>query len=655
MQTAMNRRTLVKGAALCAAGILSAAAMPPDAARAGESAPYTFADTISWDAEYDVVVLGMGFAGMVSAMEAADCGAAVLLCEKADEGHAGGNSKVCGQSFACGSDDPEATLRYYRAMAAGRSYPEGSLEAIAQGVAGMATTMAEKYGFDRDEFMSFTGMPVVGNISPEYPGFPGADKISLVTAHQGMSDSFLYQSIKARLVDGYADRIDVWFSSPGRQLIQDPASKAVIGVRVLRGGEERNVRALNGVCVCTGGFENDAEMIQDYLGVINYAVIGGLHNTGDGIKMCQQVGAKLWHMNAWEGGLGMMGLGYATPEGTNAVQVSVLQETPMNTGATVVVGDWGRRYQNESAPVLHGHMADDNGIWENPSYPEHSWVIWDQTQMDAILAQDGLLHADYAGTVTACATLAEAAACIGCPEENLRFTIDSFNGYAAAGHDPEWKRDPATMRAFDGAAYHVMPLKVNVLNTQGGPQRNTDAQVVGIDGKPIAHLYSAGEMGGITACMYQGGTNVAECFIMGQRAGKNAAAPKDPLPAYAPAPRVDSAPARLGDENDVLAEQEADEGPSVDENGNVVSTGSGQGINGAVRVRVVRDDRGTILSVEVTEQSETEGIGSKAVEQLPERMAGLSSPDEVEAVDGVAGATLTSKAIKAAVQEALAK
>ena len=647
--SSISRRNLIKGATLAgAAGAMAFSAAVAVADEASDS--YTFADTVKWDAEYDVVVLGMGFAGMVSAMEAADNGAAVLLCEKMEEGKAGGNSKVCGQSFACGDDDPDATMQYYTAMAAGRKYPEGVLEVITNGVAGMKNTIADKYGFNIDEFMSFTGLPVVGNISPEYPSFPGADKISLVVAHQGMSDSFLFQSMKSRLVDNYADKIDVWYATPGEELIQDPVSGAVIGVKVSRNGEERNVRALNGVCICTGGFENDTQMVQDYLGLIDYAVIGGLYNTGDGIKMAQKAGARLWHMSAFEGGLGMMGCGYNTPEGANAIQISVLQETPMNTGATIVVGDWGNRYQNESAPVLHGHMSDHNGIWENPKYPQHSWIIWDKTQMDAINGTEGLFDPAYADTVTECATVADAAAVIGCTADDLQFTIDTFNDYATTGIDLAWNRPAETMRAFDGAAYYVMPLKANLLNTQGGPERNTDAQIVGMDGEPIPHLYSAGECGGITTCMYQGGTNVAECFIMGQLAGANAAAAKDPLPAYTLAPAVESTPAHLGDETDIKESTAASNGTPNDDGTYV---GAGKGIGGEVPVTVTLDDDGKIASVTVGENSETEGIGSKAIEQLPEQFVGLSTADEIDAVDGVSGATLTSNALKAAIKAAL--
>ena len=78
-----------------------------------------------------------------------------------------------------------------------------------------------------------------------------------------------------------SDKIDVWFESPAVQLIQDPVSKTIIGVKVERDGKTMNVRANNGVVLCTGGFEDNAEMVETYLGLSNYAVIGALYNTGD--------------------------------------------------------------------------------------------------------------------------------------------------------------------------------------------------------------------------------------------------------------------------------------------------------------------------------------------------------------------------------------
>ena len=71
-------------------------------------------------------------------------------------------------------------------------------------------------------------------------------------------------------------------------------------------------------------------------------------------------------------------------------------------------------------------------------------------------------------------------------------------------------------------------------------------------------------------------------------------------------------------------------------------------IGGPITVEV-EVDGSDILSVNVTEQNETVGIGSVAIEQLPQAMV---ESDSI-LVDGVATATVTSDALKAAVRSAL--
>ena len=80
-------------------------------------------------------------------------------------------------------------------------------------------------------------------------------------------------------------------------------------------------------------------------------------------------------------------------------------------------------------------------------------------------------------------------------------------------------------------------------------------------------------------------------------------------------------------------------------------TAEGKGIGGKVPVTVVVKD-GKVSEVTVGDNSETQGIGSKAVEQLP---ALIVEANGVEGVDGVSGATITSKAIFSAVEDALAQ
>ena len=52
-----------------------------------------------WDEEYDVVIIGSGFAGMACALKAGRAGLKVLILEKMPV--VGGNSAICGGNVAC--------------------------------------------------------------------------------------------------------------------------------------------------------------------------------------------------------------------------------------------------------------------------------------------------------------------------------------------------------------------------------------------------------------------------------------------------------------------------------------------------------------------------------------------------------------------------
>lgn len=651
----ISRKSFVKGAlglgavgilAGCASSASSTAASASSTAAPAEKKEFTFADTVRWDAQYDVVVMGMGAAGMVAAKTAADNGAKVVIVEKCEEGKAGGNTKVCGQLFAYANGDKDAAKSYYTALAGGRDIEPEIIDAISEGVANMADILADEFGFNKDEYMDWTGVNVggtnMGAMSPEYPEMPGHEKMALWTTHAGASDGYLYQGLKQNVTDR-VDAIDVWYSSPAKSLIQDPVTKTVVGVTVERDGKEMNIRALNGVCICTGGFECNKEMVQHYLNVINYAPRGGQFNTGDGIKMAQAVGADLWHMDCYEGLFGLGSVTYPVEEGIPCDMIATLAQNAVNTGAAILVGTDGDRFVNESETVRHGHLYE-NGIWENPTFPEKVWYIIDETQKGEIEAA-GAMPEEQLAKLTAYDSIGALAEGIGVDKDRLTKTIKNYNSFANNGEDYKCGREAQYMRAFDGKKYYAMYMVSGLLNTQGGPKRSANAEVLDTQGNPIPHLYSAGECGGITVCMYQGGTNIAECITFGRIAGKSAAAVKDALPTYT-VEAVESAPAQPGDIDDLVGEEETYE--TADNQ----YIGKAQGMDDEIVVRVTVDD-GKISQVEVLKQNETEGIGVPATEQLPEKFVGLDTEEAINAEDGISGATITSNALKQAVVNAL--
>ena len=85
-----SRRNLLNAGTAAAAAVAAA----PLTAQAAVSAENT-----KFDATYDVVVVGSGFAGMACAYKAAKAGLSVLMIEKM--GVFGGNSAICGGNMAC--------------------------------------------------------------------------------------------------------------------------------------------------------------------------------------------------------------------------------------------------------------------------------------------------------------------------------------------------------------------------------------------------------------------------------------------------------------------------------------------------------------------------------------------------------------------------
>ena len=107
---------------------------------------------------------------------------------------------------------------------------------------------------------------------------------------------------------------------------------------------------------------------------------------------------------------------------------------------------------------------------------------------------------------------------------------------------------------------------------------------------------------------------------------------------------------KKADSTDVKADEKAEEAaPSdvTDTDGSY--TAEGKGIGGDVPVTVTVKD-GKVATVTVGDNSETQGIGSKAIEQLPEAIVEANG---TEGVDAVSGATVTSKAIFTAVNSCL--
>ncbi len=83
-----------------------------------------------FDEDYDVIVVGYGFAGGIAAIEAARNGAKVLVCEKMPQ--PGGISICSGGAVRCARDADDA-FSYLQATNAGTT-PDDVLKVLAEGM-----------------------------------------------------------------------------------------------------------------------------------------------------------------------------------------------------------------------------------------------------------------------------------------------------------------------------------------------------------------------------------------------------------------------------------------------------------------------------------------------------------------------------------------
>jgi succinate dehydrogenase/fumarate reductase flavoprotein subunit len=479
------------------------------------------------DREADVVVVGFGGAGMATAITAHDAGASVLILEKAPESEAGGNTRVSLQLWL--SPIPvDQSLIYFNALC-------GTYTVIPE----VASAWVEEMAKNTEWITGLGGEAVVvdsGIEKAEFPELPGAECVRTYRLRQGLGHEHLWKLLKGA-VD--TRRIEVLYSAPGKTLIQHPTTKEIIGIQAEHEGEMLSVKAKRAVVLTCGGFENNQEMVRDFLPDLPYCYPWGTpHNSGDGIKMAMAVGADLWHMNNIAG----PSYHFKTPELPATMALTPLSTTSELFGGMILVGANARRFVNEKPRFAHGKMRI-NGQWTKSPTPCPMFMIFDQNQFSGGPLCDNkssigwmplfkLYHwsqdnqAELAkGWIKRGNTVSELAEKIRLDKAVLEDTVNQWNQGCQAGKDPEYGRSRGVVPFKDGPCYAI-EVSPGFLNTQGGPRRNARARIVRPDGSPIQRLYSAGELGSIYSYLYQGGGNLGDCLASGRIAGRNAAAEK---------------------------------------------------------------------------------------------------------------------------------
>jgi len=425
---AVNRRDIL----LSGGG--AAVALATNAATSTQAAAQTQADAIKWDREADVVVIGSGAAGIVSAITAREAGASVILLEA--QPHAGGHAICSGANLPLGGgtsvqkkwgivDSPDLVFQDLTDWSVTESNGSADyryndreiIRAFADNCAATCEFLLAHGVVIRDARPDVVGGSSVGNSVPremhavpvDWPliqtGKP-AEPSQRMTMSTG--NGLMYPLIAAARKAG----VEILLSHKMKSLHRGwQNAGAVFGVAAQTEGRTVNVRARKAVMLATGGSTTnvnfrrmfDPRLTEEYCGVagmpwseqdasgelagmaVGAALWGLANNVGEfGSKITKpgQIGSQYGYVNLrW----------YPGSEVFDKARATGLRV--MNWQDLITVNMLGKRFYDETGPQFPSGNYNVINPYVHGSYLNARNVRWDpQNWLNAAMAGIGDGH-----------------------------------------------------------------------------------------------------------------------------------------------------------------------------------------------------------------------------------------------------------------------
>ena len=426
----------------------------------------------------DVIVVGGGGAGMTAATRLAQLGKSVILVEKSGFlggaiSVSGGNQVVMGSQLqidnGVADDSVESMVADFEANGANKNNKE------------ILTLFAENVGATTDWLVANCGITFEEGLHQL-----GEYSHNRELAYTGGGAGFAEAMRKAVEEAG----VQVLLNTKAESLIADNGT--VTGVKAASSDADYTLTAGN-VVLATGGYGANKDMLTDEMKSALY--YGPASSTGEGIQMAQAVGAQTANME----------YGKRYPNGIEVSEGMAKSTIAGNivgwTMSAILVNKDGNRVVNEKASnrtILEEELKQEGG---------ELYLLLDAETFEAWkakLAPAGISDADIEkyleanGTTTPVfahgETLEEAAAAAGINADNLKATVEKYNGFVAKGSDDDFGRAATYLTKTIGEGpYYIVEQKPRFATTMGGLVINTSMQVLNEAGEPISGLYAAGE------------------------------------------------------------------------------------------------------------------------------------------------------------------
>jgi len=458
--------------------------------------------TETFDAQYDVVVIGGGGSGLSAAVQAAKDGLTCAVLEK--EARTGGSSSFAEGHAAFESDEQEKRgikVTKEEAYTAYLDYSHWRCDSavVNRFVENAATTIKKM----RDEVGAVYSDVIV--CAPDQPG-------ELVTWH--LPEGEIARVIELLEADARRRGVDIFLSTAATKILRGEDGK-VKGV-IAKDADGQVVKlGAKAVVVGTGGYAANPAMLNKYgkfkIGerLIN---VGGPGNTGDGINMMKEAGA------VENSNIGTLLLFAIMRDKTITSHVNNAGMQPY-----LWVNKFGRRFTNEIVGLNFGNQGDLTAGLPDAMY----WCILDQDHIDKLVNKGnevglgiyihnyeklvnlrGEIEADAADekrtNVHKGETIEVLAGKIGVSPEVLRAEVDEYNCYAKAGRDPKYRKDPKYLRPCMKGPFYAIKMETGIMISMGAMKINDHMQAIDANGDVIPGLYCVGcDAGGLFGESYQ--------------------------------------------------------------------------------------------------------------------------------------------------------
>lgn len=484
----MNRRTWIKGLLGCIGTSSVGVSI------AGEGKVVKPINT------YDVVIIGAGTGGLVTAIEAADLGLKPIVLEKMD--YAAGNSLYASGGIAAwgtaqqkseGHEETEESFREdMMKVSEGRADPE------------LVDAYVKHIGPDLDWLKNHIGVKFAKLKRKPWPiGYRMHNVDGQGLTGGGRLIRYLLDACKQR-------NIPIQYNHKAMQLLTDNGFK-VIGVKCVCDDGVKDFFANKGVVIASGGFSANREMLCRYMGgpLSRLVLRGSPYVQGDNIKLTDPLCAKLVHMDQFHCG-------------------PIVEETHANpnfvidSGLGIDVDVRGKRFMDEIYTYTQKSLATAQRTPENLAYHivDSHWKLADSAAKKFIGMKTNVLIAD---------SIEQLARKLGVDEKAFVSLINEFNKALAEGKlsemNPPCSLDEA--QPIDKGPFYAFPFQGGITATFGGPKINRKAQVLNTEDVPIKGLYAVGNAaGGLFYGNYIGGTQLGGAMVFGRIAAQQLAQSK---------------------------------------------------------------------------------------------------------------------------------